>query len=182
MSTNFSVELVRIGALAPTVLPALREDLARVVAHPIWIAADQVDPTPAFDPGRRQYLASTLMAILLERERPDGVMTIGLTAVDVFLPVFTHVFGSAQLGGPTAIVSLFRLRPECAGDPPDAGLLRIRLLKEVLHELGHILGLVHCPSPWCVMHASRLPEQIDLKDAALCRPCAETVGVPPISR
>ena len=178
MRDPWCVELVRIGAVLPVMLRVLREDLAGALAHPVWIAPENVDPAPAFDPGRQQYLVSALMETLLSKPRESGVFIIGVTDVDLFLPVFTHVFGTAQLGGPVGVASEFRLHPEHSGDPSDAGLLRRRLLKEVLHELGHTLGLVHCKASWCAMSPSRLPEQIDLKDAAFCPVCAEHTGVP----
>ena len=178
MRDPWCVELVRIGAVPPVMLRVLREDLTGALAHPVWIAPDHIDPAPAFDPARRQYLVSALMETLLDQPREAGVFTIGVTDVDLFLPVFTHVFGTAQLGGPVGVASEFRLRPELSGDPSDAGVLRRRLLKEVLHELGHTLGLVHCKAPWCAMSPSRLPEQIDLKDAMFCPACAEHTGVP----
>ncbi len=56
--------------------------------------------------------------------------------------------------------------------------MRERLEKEVLHELGHTFGLVHCRQPWCVMAASRLPEEIDLKDLQFCDACAEYLQRP----
>jgi archaemetzincin len=178
MGHSWCVEIVRIGAVPPATLRALREDLAGVLALPVWIAPDAVDPASAFDPSRGQYLVSALMEGLLKRFREANVFVMGVTDVDLFLPVFTHVFGSAQLGGPVGVTSQFRLLPEASGDPPDPAIVRRRLLKEVLHELGHTLGLVHCKTPWCVMNPSRLPEQIDLKDAAFCPPCSDHIGVP----
>ena len=178
MRHTWCVEIVRIGAVPPVILRVLREDLAGALAHPVWIAPGVIDPEGAFDPTRGQYLVSSLIEMLLSAAREEDVLTIGVTNVDLFLPVFTHVFGTAQLGGPVGVTSEFRLRPELSGDPPDASLLRLRLLKEVLHELGHTLGLVHCKAPWCAMSPSRLPEQIDLKDARFCSACAESAGVP----
>ena len=124
MRDPWCVELVRIGAVLPVMLRVLREDLAGALAHPVWIAPDHIDPAPAFDPSRQQYLVSDLLETLLGRSREAGVFTIGVTDVDLFLPVFTHVFGTAQLGGPVGVASEFRLRPELSGDPSDAGVLR----------------------------------------------------------
>jgi archaemetzincin len=90
--------------------------------------------------------------------------------VDLFLPVFTHLFGFAQLTGEAGVVSTYRLRPEPFSEE-SGPLLKDRLLKEVLHEMGHTFGLVHCPAPWCVMKSSRIPEELDLKDANFCAPC-----------
>jgi len=178
VSRAWSVELVRIGAVAPSVMRQLRQDLARSLAHAVWISPREIDPAPAFDPARGQYLATRLLEMLAAFPAQENVQRIGIAEVDLFLPVFTHVFGAAQLDGTVGVASLHRLRPEFEGDRPDAGRTRSRLAKEVLHELGHTLGLVHCRVPWCAMAASRLPEQVDLKDAAYCSPCAARVGVP----
>ncbi len=178
MTQPWSVELIRVGAAAPAMLRAVREDLVPILAHAIWVADRTLDPVPAFDPHRSQYDATTLLLMLNDPPPPPDLLRIGLADVDLFLPVFTHVFGAAQLGGTAGIVSCHRLRPQFEGDPPDQALLRSRLVKEVLHELGHTLGLTHCRVSWCAMAASRVPEEVDLKDAAFCDPCAERIGVP----
>ena len=167
------LELVPVGALPPTVLPELRDDLASCLHREVHLADSALDPGPAFDAERRQYLATELLCQLLEPLPGPCEHRIAVAAVDLFLPVFTHVFGTAQLGGHVGVASLYRLRPEYAGAPQDVGRMRERLAKEVLHELGHTFGLVHCRQPWCVMAASRLPEHIDLKDLRFCDTCAE---------
>ena len=173
MISEWRLELVPIGALPPTVLSDLGNDLRSCLHHEVRVADSALDPGLAFDPERRQYLATELMCQLLEPPPAPAERRIGIAAIDLFLPVFTHVFGTAQLGGHVGVASLYRLRPEYAGAPQDIGRMRERLAKEVLHELGHTFGLVHCRRPWCVMAASRLPEEIDLKDLQFCDACAE---------
>ncbi len=172
------LELVPVGALPPTVLFELRDDLESCLHHEVHLAASALDPGPAFDLERRQYLATELMCQLLEPPPEPCERRIAVAAVDLFLPVFTHVFGTAQLGGHVGVASLYRLRPEYAGAPQDVGRMRERLAKEVLHELGHTFGLVHCHQPWCVMAASRLPEHVDLKDLWFCDSCARSLALP----
>lgn len=175
----WSVELVRVGAAAPATLRRLREDMVSILAHAVWVAERTMNPAPAFDPHRRQYNATTLLVMLNDLPVVPDVIRVGVTDVDLFLPVFTHVFGAAQLDGTAGIASCHRLRPELTAEMQDAALLRSRLLKEVLHELGHTLGLTHCRTSWCAMAASRVAEEVDLKDPTFCDPCAERVGVPP---
>lgn len=172
------VELVRVGAIAPAIVRQLREDMAVCLAHPVWVAKRELPVADAFSRDRRQYSADVLLASLCDPEPADGVRRVGVTDVDLYLPVFAHVLGSAQLDGVAGIASTFRLRPEFAGESADPYRLRLRILKEVLHELGHTCGLVHCGLSWCVMSASLLPEHVDLKDPSYCSACAEAMGVP----
>ena len=69
---------------------------------------------------------------------------LGVTDVDLAIPMLSFLFGQAQLDGRVAVVSLCRLHQEFYGLPADRGLLRERTVKEVLHELGHTFGLAHC--------------------------------------
>jgi len=53
----------------------------------------------------------------------------------------------------------------------DHALLRKRLLKESVHELGHTLDLRHCQDYRCVMASSHAVEWIDLRENSLCPAC-----------
>ncbi|MFN3412542.1 MAG: archaemetzincin family Zn-dependent metalloprotease [Thermoanaerobaculum sp.] len=173
----WALELMIVGAVPLTMVRKLQSDLHAVLSHPVSIAPERIDPAPAFNPARRQYDAMSLLGMLQASRRGDQVLRLGVTDVDIFLPVFTHLFGLASLLGSAAVVSFYRLRPENNGGFPDQDLLRWRLAKEALHELGHLFGLRHCPVPWCAMASSRSAEEVDLKDAAFCPACAEEMGV-----
>jgi Peptidase family M54 len=60
----------------------------------------------------------------------------GVAGIDLYTPILTFVFGEA-IGGPCAVVSANRLRQEFYGLPADRNILRERLLKEAVNELGH---------------------------------------------
>lgn len=171
-----------MGAVPMSIMRRLTKDLQGVLHHPVSILSQPLDPSPAFSPARRQYDAMSLLAILQSFSSDGRVLLLGVTDVDIFLPVFTHLFGLASLSGSAAVVSLYRLRPENNGGLPNQDLLRLRLVKEALHELGHLFGLKHCPVPWCVMASSRSADEVDLKDAAFCPTCAEQVGIVPMHR
>ncbi|MGC8542816.1 MAG: matrixin family metalloprotease, partial [Vulcanisaeta sp.] len=53
----------------------------------------------------------------------------------------------------------------------DRDLYHQRLLKEVLHELGHAFGLDHCSDPRCVMYFSNTIEDTDRKGPQYCPRC-----------
>jgi archaemetzincin len=126
------------------------------------------DPELSFDRGRGQYNSRRLLGQLLD-DGPDRAL--GVTALDLFIPVLSFVFGEAQLGGRAAVVSLHRLRAEAYGLRPDPSLLFERLVKEANHELGHTHGLVHCHSLDCVMRSSTYVEDIDQKPELFCDEC-----------
>ncbi|RLF28477.1 MAG: hypothetical protein DRN14_04130, partial [Thermoplasmata archaeon] len=80
--------------------------------------------------------------------RIPGAKVVGVVEEDVTVSGLNFVFGLAELEGSAAVVSVYRLRSA------SASVLRERLLKEVVHELGHTFGLRHCPNPSCVMSFS----------------------------
>jgi len=151
----------RLGAILP--YPIRRMDLC-------------FDLRPYYAPERRQHHATLLLAALLRHLPEPRGKIVGVTSEDLFIPVLTFVFGQSQLDGPAAIVSTYRLHNEFYGLPADEGLLRTRTVKEVLHELGHAFGLVHCRDQLCVMRPSTYVEEVDLKDAAFCAACHAVIA------
>lgn len=126
-------------------------------------------PSGAFDARRGQHSSTRILAWMSERLPGDGSKALGLTDVDLFIPILTFVFGEAQLDGRAAVVSSARLGAGLA--PGDAGGLAARLAKEAAHELGHTFGLLHCERPECVMSRSASLRDVDAKGASLCHDC-----------
>jgi archaemetzincin len=126
-------------------------------------------PKEAWDPRRGQYETGVILK-WLEARHPSAAKVIGVTDVDLFIPILTFVFGEAQLGGRAAVVSTARLAPR-DGSHAARRLLAERLRKEALHELGHAYGLVHCSSQGCVMARSPGVAEIDAKADSLCPDC-----------
>jgi archaemetzincin len=67
------------------------------------------------------------------------------------------------------------LHQEFYGLPSDPVLVRERLMKEAIHELGHTLELPHCENYECVMSPSHGVEWIDLKSSHFCNVCGPKV-------
>jgi archaemetzincin len=124
-------------------------------------------PVGTHDPRRNQH-HSTRMLEWLAREQPGPGKVLGVTDVDLFIPILTFVFGEAQLDGAAAVVSTSRLLEGAALDPR---VLIERLAKEAVHELGHAMGLVHCALAACAMSRSASVREVDRKSGALCRDC-----------
>jgi archaemetzincin len=135
------------------------------------VLRDHLDPAPVFHEERGQYHSSELLAaMVLAGQAGDGLL-LGLTPVDLYIPILTFVFGEAQFRGNHGLVSYCRLRQEFYGLPADPGELDRRILKEAIHEFGHTIGLVHCDDYSCVMASSNSVEWIDLKESRFCAQC-----------
>lgn len=128
-------------------------------------------PELAYDPKRNQYRSVEFMRMLNQHAPQNGSRILGITDVDLSIPMLSFLFGQAQLDGPVAIVSLCRLRQEFYGLPAQDDLLRERLTKEVLHEMGHTFGLVHCSEQSCAMSLSTHIGMVDLKTEQYCSRC-----------
>ena len=112
-----------------------------------------------------QINAESLIRELEARLASSGCgIVLGITTIDLYVPGKNFVFGLASSEG--AVVSVFRLQ---SLDPLTH---RSRVLKEVTHELGHVLGLEHCPHSLCVMHFSNTLADTDRKGTEFCHECA----------
>lgn len=133
-------------------------------------------PGGAFDHGRGQWSAIEFMKDLVASRPPSATRILGITSDDLFIPMLSFLFGQAQLNGAAALVSTARLRQEFYGLPSNRDLLMARVRKESLHEMGHTLGLIHCPDRSCAMCLSTNLEQVDTKFDRYCRVCAASAN------
>jgi archaemetzincin len=154
------------------VAPLGRIFRARVTVEPPLRGA--VDA--AYDHSRAQCNSTQLIGELLSLEFDSSSKILGITSVDLFVPILTYVFGEAQLDGAASVMSTHRLDEMVYGLPPDSVKLFDRSLKEAVHELGHTFGLRHCESFNCAMRASTTVDDVDLKGATLCPDCWLKIG------
>ena len=165
------VLLALLNGFRPSWSEELRRRVGAATERFVRLDSLELDVGPFYAPERGQYHATLLLAEVLKHRPAGRGRIVGVTELDLYIPVLTFVFGQAQLGGPAAVVSTMRLHPEFYGLPSDEGLLVERAVKEVVHELGHGFGLVHCPDYSCVMSSSSYVESVDLKREGYCADC-----------
>jgi archaemetzincin len=166
-----TLDLLPIGNLDERLLTTLAPALADSFRVPCRILENRLDPQYAFHPERGQYHSSELLRIMQSYAAEGSWRILGVTALDLYIPILTFVFGEAQMGGPCAVVSFHRLKQQFYGLPHDSGLLTERLVKEAVHEVGHTFDLTHCDDYSCAMAPSHAVEWIDLKERLLCSSC-----------
>jgi len=171
------LSLVPVGHVEREHLELLGERLALRLQVACLIQPPWQNGEFAYNRARGQYHSTEILRRLVQDPHTESWRILGVTEVDLYIPILTFVFGEAQLGQAAALVSTHRLRPEFYGMPKDPELLQARLLKEALHELGHTLGLRHCSNYLCVMSSSHSAERIDLKQADFCPACAAVAGL-----
>jgi archaemetzincin len=130
--------------------------------------ADSFDlPEDAYDTLRRQYHALKIIQAIAARNKMNNGFNLCVVRDDIYFHRMNFIFGLADPINRTALVSSYRL----------AGTNLIdRLVKEIVHELGHLTGLGHCPDPRCVMHFSNTLENTDQKTSNLCPTCRSING------
>jgi archaemetzincin len=172
-----SVQFVPFGEADRGMVEQIAVETAAVFAAAHQVSAGRLPlPQEAYDPQRRQFSASGLLARLRHDATAGHGPVLGIADVDLFAPGLNFVFGEAELNGKVAVMSVARLRPEFWGEAADVELLLARSVKEAVHELGHVVGLRHCSSSDCVMHFSNRLADTDRKCARFCSQCAESLG------
>jgi len=169
--TKKSIIIITCGHFEKNVLDIVSADIKLFFHLPVIVRECTLDLSSFYNPERRQYDANMLLKAVSMLSSPAAIKTIGLTRVDLFIPILTYIFGQSMLDGNTGIVSLFRLRNELYGLARDNFLLIERFRKVIVHEMGHAFGLIHCHNPSCIMRSSTYVEDLDQKDLEFCFNC-----------
>ncbi len=172
MSHRPFLGLVPLGPVDPEILRQVRTAISKFLRLPVRVLRPR-NPLPmhTYHVVRHQYHSTKLLEYLLDHDDSGAYRIMGVTAVDLYIPIFTFVFGEAQLDGKAAIISLARPRGDLDGTSPTRQVYLVRLIKLGLHELGHTFGLGHCREDGCLMGFSGNLEKLDQRDLAFCQYC-----------
>lgn len=170
-----SVRIYPVSFRDRELIAAVSEVIGRRFNEQVDVREGMLNIEGGRDPIRNQVNSNWILRALLDLSPDPNSRLLGLTEQDLYVPVLSYVFGEAQLGGRAAVVSVHRFRNEFYGLPPDRAVLKDRLIRETIHELGHTWGLYHCLEPECVMHPCSYAEEIDLKSSRFCDQCGRTL-------
>jgi archaemetzincin len=173
---SHNIILISFGYFEEDFIQSIAETVVHEFNLPVNVREGHLDLSEFYDAGRRQYNGTKLLTEVDSLYALDGNKTIGLFSIDLFIPILTYIFGQAFLNGRSGIASFYRLSNERYGINTDNKLIHDRFQKEVVHELGHTFGLVHCYNSTCVMRASTYVEDIDQKTVNLCPRCRKEIS------
>ncbi len=175
------ITVIAFKGVEDEVLTHVTENLAKAFSAKLSVVKTPRDALrDCLNITRGQLNASRVLRLVagLRDLSGRGGIALGLVPDDAYVEGLNFVFGLASQYQATAVVFLERLKdryglPKGMGGYVDADTYLGRVLKEVMHELGHVFGLDHCPNRRCVMAFSNSIMDTDRKEWRYCQACAE---------
>jgi len=171
MSHRAFLGLVALGPMDPEIVRRLRTAVAKILGLPVRVLRPRALPEETFHIVRNQYHSTQILEYLLSEHDSGACRILGVTSVDLYIPILTFVFGEAQLNGKAALISIYRPRGDADGANPPPAVVFKRLIKLSIHELGHTFGLGHCREEGCLMGFAANLEKLDQKNLTFCNYC-----------
>ena len=164
------IVLLPIGSTDDRIVKGVVTPVAQAFGRDVVVTKPLPVPKYAFNPTRDQYHSAAILKRVEGVLKPNWEAAIGIASVDLFVPEVPFVFGEADRSTRSAVISVVRLKPEIGGDAKSDITIR-RLISEVIHHLGLIRGLAHCPNNRCVMFMSTTVQDTDKKGTQFCANC-----------
>lgn len=169
-----TVYLVQVGRDATT--EAVVKAMTPLLAAHFQLAVKELPPLAPEDVSQheregqlgRQWLTIDVLAAV-ERVRPaDAAAVMAVTAVDLYPdPSWNFVFGQASYDERVGVMSLAR-----TGDfSVEPRLVVKRSYQTGMHEIGHILRLLHCIAWECPMNGCNHQDESDSRPLEPCPHC-----------
>jgi archaemetzincin len=170
--TNIYIAFVSYDNFDTTLIRLLMENAEKFYGTKSLPVVKASLPEDAYNAAWNRYSADSLLLQLNRLKPPKADFIQGLTDKDIFTPTekspYWGIFGLGSFSYPSSVVSTFRLH---AGNCSEE-TFKERLIKVALHELGHNLGLTHCPTPNCMMESAEgTIVTVDNEKISVCDKC-----------
>lgn len=141
----------------------------------VVVLAPVEHPDSAWYTPRRRWRAERLLDTLEPLLPAECQRILGMTTQDISTTKGEHedwgILGLARRPGSVGVISSYRARRRVQDVP-----MLMRLGRIAIHELGHTLGLPHCPTLGCYMEdAGGTVDTID-RETFMCPICHGRIG------
>ncbi len=179
-----TIGILPFGTMSNQEVDSVKNTLASMYGKKVVVLPNQPLPKMAYTTIRYpRYRADSLLRYL-STIRQDGIdIVLGLTNQDISITKYQDgtrnikapewkykdfgIFGLGQVGGHVCVVSSNRLHKNVSDK-----LFYERLNRIAAHEIGHVMGLKHCPQKKCLMNdANESIRTIDKSTGKLCEKC-----------
>jgi archaemetzincin len=157
---NKIIALQPLGDYDPGELIYIQNEISDFYNRPVIILSQMNIPTSyLMTENDERYSADSILKLLSGLHNGKIAEVVGITHKDIFTtrkenPEITEtfrypgtkgIFGMGYIPGNACIISDYRIHTT------DTMLLKHRLRTVIFHEIGHNLGLGHCPVDRCIM-------------------------------
>lgn len=175
-----TVGLVPLGSFPAAFLTEIDAGLRAELGVNVTVQPVMPLPPSAWYAPRRRYRAERLLDALRPRQVAPVTRVLGVTEVDISTTAHGvtdwGLLGLGDLGGTACVISTFR----CRLHAPDERTVHFRMVTTCIHEVGHTLGLPHCPDTSCLMTDARgRASTVDHTTGHLCARCRARLGLAP---
>lgn len=122
----------------------LEKKITEIFGCRVLVNKEQISIPSCRKRGIQLFAKDLFPALRRELLKTDADAVLGVIDKDLYIEGLNFIFGLAYSN--LSIISLYRLISK------DRELFYARVVKEAIHELGHVAGLGHCLDKSCVMH------------------------------
>lgn len=182
-SGQWHILLQPLGNYPQSMLPVVQQELQDFFQVKVALASPTALPASFvnLEKGKR-YQADSIIRWLKTLHPSKNALVVGLTSDKIFItkrdklgrvkpPADKYkvwgIFGLGYLPGRSCVISDGFMKTK------DKVKYRHRLLTVLKHEIGHNLGLPHCPEPACIMNdANETIATVDRSGYRFCHNCS----------
>lgn len=182
------INIIPLSNINKDILEYLQDNLGKIFKKETRVLYRISIPDYSYDQSIKQHNAESILNHLNKKLSLKNIRDINIAVLDldIFVPRLNFVFGMAVNFPRICLISTARLNPLFYSDlkssprgksrliyisKEDRKIFNERILKEAVHEIGHTLGLWHCPDYKCVMYFSNTLLDTDKKSNNFCTNC-----------
>jgi archaemetzincin len=170
------VRLLPLGDVPDAIIETASRGL---MAHgPIRTVVEKRLPLPPSTESSQKgrYRSERLLDWMAKLDLRPGGKVLGVTNVDIVAHKGTApnwgVLGLGSIDGRMCVISTFRMKKKKGGGTVADDVVSERLWKTAIHEVGHTIGIEHCPHAGCLMQDARGTVFTTDEEHDFCPPCA----------